>query len=108
VNLSTYTTNFPVPACGTGGPDAVWKILPAVGTAGRQFTVTSAGSNFDTMLSVWSGTCSNPIPVGCANSAVGIGGERLTFTTDGTSTFFVVGEGSSGQYGKLNVRFTSP
>ena len=108
VNLSAYTTNFPVPACGTGGRDAVWKILPAVGTAGRQFTVVSDGSNFDTMLSVWSGTCSNPIPVGCANSVVGNGGERLTFTTDGTSTFFVVGEGSAGQYGKLKIKFTSP
>jgi hypothetical protein len=108
VNLSAYTTNFPVPACGTGGRDAVWKILPAVGTAGRQFTVVSDGSNFDTLLAVWSGTCSNPIAVGCANSAIGNGGERLTFTTDVTSTFFVVGEGSAGQYGKLKIKFTSP
>ena len=108
VNLSTYTNNFIAPTCGLGGPDAVWKILPAVGTAGRQFTVSSAGSNFDTMLAVWSGTCSNPVPVGCANSAIGNGAERFVFTSDGTSTFFVVGEGSSGQYGKFKLTITSP
>jgi hypothetical protein len=108
VNLNAYTNNFPAPACGAGGRDAVWKILPAVGTAGRQFTVSSAGSNFDTMLSVWSGSCSNPTPVNCANSALANLGENLVFTTDGINTFFVVGEGSAGQYGKLKVKFTSP
>ena len=107
-NLTVYTNNMPIPTCGTGGRDALWKILPTVGTRGRQFTVVSDGSNFDTMLSVWSGSCSNLTQVGCANSALGVSGERLVFTTDGSSTFFVVGEGSSGQYGKLKIRVTSP
>ena len=108
LSLATYTNNMPAPACGNGGRDAVWKILPAVGTAGRQFTVTSSG-NFDTLLAVWSGTsCSNLTAVGCANSAVGITGEHITFSTDGTSTFFVVGEGSSGQFGKMKIKVTSP
>jgi hypothetical protein len=107
-NLNAYTNNFPVPTCGTGGRDAVWKILPTVGTAGRHFTVVSNGSNFDTMLSVWSGSCSNPTPVGCTNSVVGNGGETLVFNTDGTNTFFIVGEGSSGQFGKLKLTITSP
>jgi len=108
VNLNTYTNNFPIPTCGTGGRDAIWKILPTVGTVGRHFTATTAGSNFDTMLSVWSGTCSNPIPVACTNSVSGNGGETLAFNTDGTNTFFIVGEGSSGQFGTLKLRITSP
>jgi hypothetical protein len=106
--LSAYTNNMPSPACGTGGRNAVWKILPTVGANQRQFTVVSAGSNFDTMLSVWSGSCSNLTPVSCVNSVLGVGGETLVFTTDGINTFYVVGEGPGGQYGKLKITVTSP
>lgn len=106
-NLNNYTNNFLAPACGSGGPDAVWKILPAVATSGRQFTVTST-ANFDAMLAVWSGSCTNPVAVGCANSSIGNGGERFSFTTDGTDTYFIIGEGSAGQFGSLKIKVTSP
>ncbi len=108
VNLNTYTNNIIAPTCGTGGQDAVWKILPDVGTVGRQFTVATDGSNFDTMIAVWSGTCSNLIQTACTNGVAGSGGETLSFNTDGTNTFFIVGEGASGQFGKLKIRITSP
>jgi len=108
VSLGAYTNNMPAPTCNTGGRDAVWKVIPSVGTNGRQFTVYSSGSNFNTMLAVWSGTCDSLIPVTCADQSLGNGGEILTFTTDGFNTFYIVGEGATGQYGKMKIKITSP
>jgi hypothetical protein len=88
----------------------VWKVKPNLGANGRQFTVSTDGSNFDTMLSVWSGDCtSNAVTqVTCTNQFLGTRGETLTFTTDGSNTFFIVGEGAIGQYGRLKLKVTSP
>lgn len=108
INLSGFTNSFQSPTCGLGGQDAVWQISPTVGVNGRSFTVSTAGSNFDTMLSVWFGTCSNLTQVACTNAVAGSGGEIISFRTDGTNTFFIVGEGATGQFGKLKVRITSP
>jgi hypothetical protein len=108
VSLGSYTNNMPGPACDSGGRDAVWQITPTVGIAKRQFTVSTAGSNFQTMLAVWSGDCSNLVAVSCADNNIGLEGVQLSFTTDGTNNFFIVGEGPSGQYGKLKLRITSP
>jgi hypothetical protein len=86
----------------------VWQITPTIGINGRQFTVSTAGSNFQTMLAVWSGDCSNLVAVSCAANNIGLEGVQLSFKTDGTNTFFIVGEGAAGQYGKLKLRITSP
>jgi hypothetical protein len=119
VNLNAYTNNMPAPTCGSSGPDAVWQITPDIGINGRQFTVNTAGSNFSTMLSVWTGTCgasSNAVSGGseglnevtCAVNSIGLLGATLTFNTDGSNTFFIVGQGPAGQYGKLKLTITSP
>jgi hypothetical protein len=39
---------------------------------------------------------------------IGNEGVQLSFNTDGTNTFFIVGEGPAGQYGKLKLTVTSP
>jgi hypothetical protein len=126
VNLGSYTNNMPpstlcAPDIG-GGPDAVWQITPDVGINGRRFTVSTAGSNFYTMLDVWTGTCSGGtsssnstgsvsnglVEVTCADNNIGLEGVQLSFTTDGTNTFFIVGEGPGGQFGRLKLTVTSP
>ncbi|HVM60225.1 MAG TPA: choice-of-anchor L domain-containing protein [Verrucomicrobiae bacterium] len=118
VSITGFTNSlaFPAPTCGTGGRSAVWAVTPDMGTSNRQFSVSTAGSNFSTMLSVWSGSCgstaggtSNTLTqVNCAVNSIGLEGASLTFNTDGTNTFYIVGEGVSGQYGKLKIRITSP
>jgi hypothetical protein len=69
--------------------------------------VNTYKSNFDTMISIWQGTCSSLVPVSCTNGVLGVGGETLSFRTDGTNTFYIVVEGPSGNIGKTNVRITS-
>jgi hypothetical protein len=106
---SSFVENMPIPSCTqAGGRDAVWQIPPSIGGSGRQFTASTAGSNFDTLLAVFSGSCSNLIEVGCANTFVGTEGETLSFNTDGSNTFYIVGEGGQGGYGNLKIRITSP
>jgi hypothetical protein len=108
VRLLPYTDNFTSPACGTGGRDAIWKITPNVGAAGRQFTVDTKGSNLNTLLSVWRGPCDSLAQVACNDDVAPFATSRLTFTTDGTNTFFLVGEGLNDQVGELRIRVTSP
>jgi hypothetical protein len=109
VGLNSYTNNMPTNSCATAnGPDAVWQIPPSMGINGRQFTVSTAGSNFDTALNVFSGSCTDLTEVACANVFLGIEGETLSFTTDGTNVFYIVGQGGQGGYGSLKIKVTSP
>ena len=74
--------------------------------------MSTAGSNFDTMLAVRTGSCSvgnsNLVAFTCSAANLGLRGVQLVFNTDGTNNFFIVGEGVSGQYGKLKAKITSP
>jgi hypothetical protein len=108
VNLNSYTNSFPSPTCGLGGRNAAWQISPPVGAANRSFTVSTSKANFDSMIAIWEGSCSNLVAVSCANTNISVTGETLNFQTDGTNTFFIVIEGANGQFGKLKLRITSP
>ena len=79
-----------------------------MGVANRSFTVSTYKSNFDTMISIWEGSCGALTAVNCVNNALGVGGETVNFHTDGLNTFYIVVEGPSGNYGKTNIKITSP
>ena len=108
VSLIKYTNTLPGSACGAGGREAVWKITPAVGQTGRRFTASTFGSNFDTMISIWEGDCDALVPVDCNDNASPSRQSEVSFTTDGTNTFYIVVEGQSGEYGKAKLKVTSP
>ncbi len=106
-SLGGFQNTMPIPTCGTGGANAVWQVAPPVAAAGRQFTISTSGSNFDTLLAVWSGTCSNLTQIGCADAITGTGGETLTFTADGVNTFFIAVEGKNGAVGMVKMSVQS-
>lgn len=114
LNYLNVTNPMPAPPCGVGGPGAVWKITPDVGKSNRVFTVNTFGSNFATVLAVWTGTCgsggSNLVAVtnGCTNNVPPFMQSQLSFVTDGVNTFYIVGEGANGAIGKLKIQVTSP
>jgi hypothetical protein len=110
VNLTAHQNNLSAPSCSGAGRAAVWSISPPVGAAGRQFMVKTAGSNFDTVISVRQGGCglTNQIAeVGCDDSVFGVGGEQFTFAADGTNTYFIIIGGKNGAYGKLKMSVSS-
>jgi hypothetical protein len=109
LNLMRYTDALASPLCAIGGREAFWKITPAIGPNGAQFTVDTFGSNFDTLLSVWRGTVGGVLtPVACNDNAGMMALSRATFTTDGTNIFFIVAEGVNDAFGSLKIRVTSP
>jgi hypothetical protein len=109
VNLTKYTDAFQSPSCGSGGADAVWRIAPPVAAANRNFLINTRGSNFDTLVSVWSGDdCTNLTEVACSATANGLTPtNQLQFTSSGTNTYFIVIEGQSAATGTLKVKVTS-
>jgi hypothetical protein len=107
LSIANFVATMPTPTCGTGGRNAVWEVAQPVAAAGRQFVVSTSGSNFDTLISVWSGTCDNLTEIGCADNVLGAGGETLAFTTDGINNFFIVIQGKGGAYGKVQMSVRS-
>jgi hypothetical protein len=110
VNLTAYGNNLSSPSCAGGGRAAVWSVAPPVAVAGRQFFVRTTGSNFDTVISVRQGGCNatNQIAeVSCVDQVLGVGGEQLLFTADGTNPYFIIVEGKNGAFGKAKVTVTS-
>jgi hypothetical protein len=108
VNMPIYSTE-----------SAYWQMSPPVAAANRNFTVSSKGSNFTPTLSVLSGTCnlvtSNGATVvdssGLATNVTGMTSNsvsQLKFTTDGTSTYYIVASPGLGIPGKLKITITSP
>ncbi len=115
-SISTSTTNgtnvvssLPPPACALGGPGAAWMITPDVGQAGRQFTVDTRNSNVQTVLSVFSGTCSNLTSVTCGTgNMLVLNQSEVVFTTDGVNTFYIIAESANGSSGRLTLNVSSP
>ena len=91
----------------------VWyKIAPDVGSPGRWFTANTAGSNFDTMLSVWQGTCDSLSLIASNDNDPDTPGKlqsKVRFSTDGSNTYYiVVSSGSRGGYGNAKITVKSP
>jgi len=95
--------------CEVARPYGVWKIKSDIAQPGRRFSVNTRGSNFDTVISVTKGDCSDQVSVECGqNLSFGVNGELLQFTADGTNDYNVVVSGYNAAIGKLKVKITSP
>jgi hypothetical protein len=95
LSTSVYSKVFPSPTAGTGGSEEFFRIpLP---TPGATFTVSTVGSSFANILSVWEvqvvpqtvyvrGEC------GALTEIVSTNGSQVSFTADGTNDYFIVVE----------------
>ena len=79
----------PAPACGNGSIGKAvfyhWT-APGAGTV----TVDTFGSNYDTILSVWSGACGGLVGKGCNDDAVGTQSQIVFSVASGESLTFMV------------------
>ena len=89
-----------------GNPGKIWE---AVAAANRNFGINTKGTDFITVVSVWTGpNCSNLTEIACSTVADGsTPTNQLQFTSSGTNTYFIVIEGASGDAGTLKVNFKS-
>jgi hypothetical protein len=111
------TTNGPVPPCvsGTaaangGNSKSVWfSYTPSTNTTAEADTI---GSNYDTILSVWTGSPSNPVNsnVGCNNDiipGVDLVSQITNFTMDASTTYYFMISAFNGDGGKLVFNLSS-
>ena len=99
---------------------AYWSVSPPTAAPNRTFRVSAQTKNFNTILSVLTGTCalitSNGTSVvdtnGLTTVATATGSNyetRVSFTTDGISTFFIQVQPAPLTYpGKVSIHVNSP
>jgi hypothetical protein len=95
---ATIETNEALP-CGSMGK-TIWYQLP-VPTAG-EFRVTTAGSNFPTVIAVYK--VDQVSPPGGLSGAACVSVDGLTFSTDGVSSYYIQIGGADGAGGTLVTR----
>jgi hypothetical protein len=87
----------------------VWFTITPPALADYEITTCFPGTNFDTVISIWTQLPVMPFPmfeIACNDDNCGIGGQRSTITTSlGPSTFWLSIGGYGGANGRFVVRF---
>jgi hypothetical protein len=117
LSKAIYSNVHPSPTAARGGIDEFFKIeLP---TAGTQFTIDTFGSKFDTVLSVWrvqvvpqstyiSSPCGALVELVSNNDAGGGNQSQVSFTADGSNTYYIVVDAHNDGAGGTMVLKVSP
>lgn len=95
----------PSPSAGTGGKEGFWEM--ALPTAGTIVNVDTFGSSFNTLLSVWKGSCGALAEEVSNNNASNTIQSAVTFTADGTNDYYIVAEGLNNAGGILQLNVDS-
>lgn len=91
--LATADPADPLPCAGSGN-NSVWFRFTAPVDA--TLTADTAGSDYNTVLSVWSGSCSSPGFVDCNDDSGGQQSQVSFAATAGTTYYFQVSDAGSG------------
>jgi hypothetical protein len=96
---STFANNDAPAACGTNSY-GVWFRYTA--PAGGGVHVITCGSSFDTVLSVWTGTCGSPALVVCNDDACGLQSD-VTFTATAGTSYLIRVEAFASRLGAQGI-----
>ncbi len=107
IGTTVGTGNQLTPTCTNFGNAEEITLSWTAPVAGR-YTVDTNGTNFDSVLSVFDGTCGGPV-LGCVDQ-VGPGGESLDVTLNAGQTMIVAVDGWANQSGtyQLNINPACP
>ncbi|HYG23313.1 MAG TPA: hypothetical protein VEH04_11065 [Verrucomicrobiae bacterium] len=110
-NDTTYATGDAelVAVCDPTATKAVWYSFVPGGDA--TFTLETCGSDFETVLQVYAGDCSSPIPLACSftnGPACGSNRASLSFAGKAGTNYFIRAAGRNGGFGKLSLRLIAP
>ena len=106
--LNATLTGDPVPFCAGGYGNGVWYQYTPSGFG--SIVVDTFGSDFDTLLGVYSGTCGSLTEVGCNNDATtNLSTSQLTVPVNAGTTYYILAEGNAGDVGNLvlHLAFTA-
>src|SRR2546430_8582200 len=93
----------PVPTCVPSAGQGVWYQVTPDATA--TVVVTTCGSDFDTVLSVYSGSCDALTQIACNDddSNCGTTASRVNFRADAGTTYYILVSGYAGDAGNLQI-----
>ncbi|MBI5426557.1 MAG: immunoglobulin domain-containing protein [Opitutae bacterium] len=106
-NYATKETGEPNHAPNEAGGSSVWWKWNA--TASGSLTVTTAGSNFDTLLGAYTGTSVSALTQLASNDDVQSGVIRtstITFNVVGGTTYYFAADGWNGEWGNVSLNLT--
>ena len=107
VNTTTATSGpeDPITSCASGGGgNTVWYTFTA--TADVTVSANTFGSDYDTMLGLFTGTCGDLTEVACNDDAQGTQAEIIWTATAGVTYYVMVGEyAGAGNGGNLTFNF---
>jgi hypothetical protein len=98
VDTTDATTAQDDPDCVGNGPTAWYVYTPATD---QQLLADTLGSDYDTTLSVYTGSPGSLTQIACNDDAVGVQSAVLFDAASGTTYFFMVGAFASGDGGNL-------
>jgi len=101
--FSNYTTTSfgdPVPDCVDGFGHGVWYQFTAPVTG--QLIVDTFGSDFDTGLAIYTGSCDALTQLQCSDDVIGVGvTSQVTISTTAGTTYFILAGGYGSDAGNL-------
>ncbi|HEY7546091.1 MAG TPA: sialidase family protein [Blastocatellia bacterium] len=104
-SLATSSPDDPVLCAGDQGTHSVWyRFTPSVNTV---YGLDSFGSNFDTVLSVYTGACGSLAQVACDDDSGPGNSSLLTFTASAGQTYLIEVAGKESG-GMLRLRLGAP
>lgn len=107
---SVELPNEPSPTCGFNITATAWYEFtpPAGGLASESFLLTSIGSNFDTMIAVYTGTWGSLTQVACADDVGASTQAQLTMTMNDGITYYIQLGGYNGGVGDFFFALVRP
>lgn len=103
---STFETGEPFHADEVGWGSSWWRWTPPVSGV---YTITSLGSNFDTIMGMYTGTTVNALTRVASNDDVRSGVIRtsgFTASVIGGAPYFIAVDGWAGSYGQITLNMT--
>jgi C1A family cysteine protease len=104
---ATVAADDPTPSCGNGRKNrSVWyKYTPSVsGTA----VIDTFGSNYDTVLSAYTGACGSFTSVGCNDESSGGHQSKITLNVTAGTTYYLMVSSYTSSGGTLQFNLTGP
>jgi hypothetical protein len=110
LNTATATSaGDPTPGCqGSFGKGVWFTYTPA---SGGIVTISTCGSDFDTVLAVYSGSCGSLTPVACNDNngpSCATSRASVSFSATSGTTYFILAGGSGGVSGNLSIVASGP
>lgn len=101
---ATAAASDPLNSCASVGRTVWFQFTPSVSSA---IVVSTAGSTFDTVLALYTGSCGSLSPVTCNDDSGGLT-SSISFEATAGTTYYILAAGYHGAGGQLRFSLSQP